>query len=173
VLGVKRQVVEMAINGTGIRDTGRVLGINKNTVISLAASGGMDVRPEAFFEAEMDERWFYVGKKSEQRWLWYAIDHATSMILAYVFGKHKDEVFKQLKVLFQPSFNIACYYTDDWGAYERHLDISKHEVGKCNTQKIERKNLNLRTWIKAFDKGNHLFFQVSFDARYCHWIAYQ
>jgi len=32
--GVKRQVVEMAINGSGIRDTGRVLGINKNTVIS-------------------------------------------------------------------------------------------------------------------------------------------
>jgi len=27
-------VVEMAINGSGIRDTGRVLGINKNTVIS-------------------------------------------------------------------------------------------------------------------------------------------
>jgi transposase-like protein len=34
VSGVKRQVVEMAINGCGIRDTGRVLGINKNTVIS-------------------------------------------------------------------------------------------------------------------------------------------
>ena len=32
--GIKRQVVEMAINGSGIRDTGRVLGINKNTVIS-------------------------------------------------------------------------------------------------------------------------------------------
>ena len=32
--GVKRQVVEMAINGSGIRDTSRVLGINKNTVIS-------------------------------------------------------------------------------------------------------------------------------------------
>ena len=34
VPGIKRQVVEMAINGSGIRDTGRVLGINKNTVIS-------------------------------------------------------------------------------------------------------------------------------------------
>jgi len=34
VPGVKRQVVEMAINGSSIRDTGRVLGINKNTVIN-------------------------------------------------------------------------------------------------------------------------------------------
>ncbi len=31
---IKRQVVKMAINGSGIRDTARVLGINKNTVIS-------------------------------------------------------------------------------------------------------------------------------------------
>jgi len=32
--GIKEQIVEMAINGSGIRDTARVLNINKNTVIS-------------------------------------------------------------------------------------------------------------------------------------------
>ena len=32
--GVKKQVIDMAINGSGIRDTSRVLGINKKTVIS-------------------------------------------------------------------------------------------------------------------------------------------
>ena len=32
--GVKKQVLEMAINGSGIRDTARVLNINKNTVIN-------------------------------------------------------------------------------------------------------------------------------------------
>ena len=32
--GVKEQVVDMAINGSGIRDTSRVLGINKKTVIN-------------------------------------------------------------------------------------------------------------------------------------------
>ena len=32
--GIKKQVVEMAINGSGIRDTARVLHINKNTVIA-------------------------------------------------------------------------------------------------------------------------------------------
>ena len=32
--GIKEQAVEMAINGSGIRDTARVLHINKNTVIS-------------------------------------------------------------------------------------------------------------------------------------------
>jgi len=42
----------------------------------------------------------------------------------------------------------AFGYTDDWGAYSRHLDADQHEIGKRNTQKIERQNLNLGTWIK-------------------------
>jgi len=32
--GVKDRIVEMALNGSGIRDTARVLGIGKNTAIS-------------------------------------------------------------------------------------------------------------------------------------------
>jgi len=164
--GIKEKVIDMAINGSGIRDTGRVLKIDKNTVINtlknradsivqvnprifkLSASGELSVRlEEAGHEAELDEQWSYVGNKSNQRWLWYAVDHATNTVLAYMFGKRKDEVFKKLTALLEP-FAIRRYYTDDWGAYERHLDADKHEVGKRNTQKIERKNLNFRTWIK-------------------------
>ncbi|MDO9424204.1 MAG: IS1 family transposase [Methylobacter sp.] len=69
---------------------------------------------------------------------------------------HKDEVFKKLKALLQ-AFNITRYYTDDWGAYERHLDTAKHQVGKRNTQKIERKNLNPRTWIKRLTRKTICF----------------
>ena len=32
--GVKEQIAAMAMNGSGVRDTARVLGINKNTVIA-------------------------------------------------------------------------------------------------------------------------------------------
>ena len=45
-------------------------------------------------EAEIDEQWSFVQKKSNQRWIWHAVDHQTNTILAYVFGKRKDEVFK-------------------------------------------------------------------------------
>jgi len=45
-------------------------------------------------------------------------------------------------------------------AYERHIDLEKHEIGKCNTQKIERKNLNLRTWIKRLTRKT-IFFSKS------------
>ena len=67
--------------------------------------------------------------------------------MAYVFGRRKDEVFLKLKVLLEP-FGITRYYTDGWGAYERHLKAEKHTVGKENTQKIESKHIRLRTRIK-------------------------
>ena len=107
-------------------------------------------------EAEIDEQWSYVRKKSNQRWLWHAIDHVTGNVLAYVFGKRKDTVFKELQSLLEP-FGLKRFYTDDWGAYERHLDKDKHEIGKANTQKIERKNLNFRTRIKRLTRRTICF----------------
>ena len=56
-------------------------------------------------------------------------------------------MFLQLQALLEP-FGITRYYTDGWGAYERHIDTAKHRVDKENTQKIESKHLNLRTRIK-------------------------
>jgi insertion element IS1 protein InsB len=97
--------------------------------------------------SELDEMWSYVGKKAEPRWLWHAIDHYSGKVLAYVFGRRQDTVFVQLKALLEP-FGITRFYTDGWGAYERHLNAEQHEVGKANTQKIESKHINLRTRIK-------------------------
>lgn len=98
-------------------------------------------------DSELDEMWSYVGKKENPRWLWHAIERQSGKVLAYVFGRRKDEVFLQLKTLLEP-FGITRFYTDDWGAYERHLEANQHEVGKKNTQRIENKHLNLRTRIK-------------------------
>jgi insertion element IS1 protein InsB len=80
-------------------------------------------------EAEIDEMWSFVQRKKEPRWLWHAIDHRSGKVLAYVFGRRKDEVFVKLKALLEP-FGITRYYTDYWGAYTRHLDADEHEPGK-------------------------------------------
>jgi insertion element IS1 protein InsB len=97
--------------------------------------------------SELDELWNDVGSKANPRWLWHAIDHHTGKVLAYVFGRRQDEVFLRLQVLLKP-FGITKFYTDGWGAYERHLDAEQHQVGKENTQKIESKHIKLRTRIK-------------------------
>jgi insertion element IS1 protein InsB len=91
-------------------------------------------------EGELDEIWSFVQNKENQRWLWHAIDHTTPKVLAYVLGCHTEHVFLQFKALLAP-FGISKFYTDGWGAYERKLDPNQHQVGKANTQKIERKHL--------------------------------
>ena len=98
-------------------------------------------------EAEVDEMWSFVRKKSQQRWLWHAIDHRTGVVLAYVLGTHQDDVFLQLKALLAP-LGIRHFYTDGADVYGRHLEPEAHTVGKIQTQKIERKHLTFRTRLK-------------------------
>jgi insertion element IS1 protein InsB len=98
-------------------------------------------------EAEVDEMWSFVGKKTQQRWLWHAMDHRTGVVLAYVLGTHQDDVFLQLKALLAP-LGIRQFYTDGADVYDRHLEPEHHTVGKTHTQKIERKHLTFRTRLK-------------------------
>jgi IS1 family transposase/transposase-like protein len=162
---VKQQIIDMSLNASGVRDTARVLRISTDTVLSELKKKAavlesvntvllrtidpddIAVHIERAGEAEMDAMWSFVGKKQEPRWLWHAIDHGTGAVLAYVFGRRKDEVFLKLQALPEP-FGLTRYYTDHRGAYARHLDPDVHSPGKRNTQKIERKHLTLRTRIK-------------------------
>jgi insertion element IS1 protein InsB len=162
---VKHTIIDMSLNASGIRDTARVLRISTDTVLSelkkkeaLLTSVNTallrTLNPEHVVvdiaqagEAEIDEMWSFVGNKGHPRWLWHAIDHHTGAVLAYVFGRRKDEVFLRRKALLEP-FGLTRFYTDHWGAYTRHLDPDMHSPGKRNTQKIERKHLTLRTRIK-------------------------
>ena len=107
-------------------------------------------------EAEVDEMWSFVQSKAQQRWLWWAIDHTTGQVLAYVLAERKDEAFVALKALLEP-FGITQFYSDGWGAYERHIPPVFHTVGKRNTQKIERKHLTLRTRIKRLARKTICF----------------
>ena len=85
---VKEKIVKMAINSAGIRDTSRVLGVSKTTVINtlknkesllqqvnpniktinIDANSSVRLQP-ACDAAELDEQWSYVKDKSHQRWL--------------------------------------------------------------------------------------------------------
>jgi len=137
------------------------LQVNPNIAQLLDSRTDITVKLTPAFEVEMDEQWSYVAHKGNQRWLWYAVDHLTNTVLAYVFGQRKHEVFNQLKQLLEP-FNITRFYTDDWGAYQRHLEATRHSIGKRNTQKIERKNLNFRTWIKRLQRRTICFSKSEF-----------
>ncbi len=105
---VKQQIIDMTLNGSGVRDIVRVLRVSSATVIDVLKKKEpavkqvnkrllhtldplhVDVILRQVEKAEMDEMWSFVGSKSQQRWLWHAIDHYTGQILAYVFGPREE-----------------------------------------------------------------------------------
>lgn len=90
-------------------------------------------------------------KKENQRWTWYVMEKETGIILSWHNGKRTDD---DLKILLKQieGIPISRYYTDDWGAYYRWLPADQHQVGKDETWKIERKNLNFRTHLKRLNR---------------------
>ncbi|MEQ1546381.1 IS1 family transposase, partial [Methyloglobulus sp.] len=149
---------EMAINSSGIRDTARVIKINKNTVISTLKKAAAlaqvnplyhkdtakprEVRLEpARLEAELDEQWSFVGDKSQTNaGCGTPLTRPPTPCAGLCVRQAQGHGVPRLE-------SVACavqhqpLYTDDRWAYECHLDAGGREVGKRNTQKIERKNL--------------------------------
>jgi insertion element IS1 protein InsB len=114
------------------------------------------VELEVELRAEADEFWSFVGKKSNQRWTWYALDRSSGRILAYQNGKRTDDMCKRL-IEKLAIFPIRYYYTDNWQSYSKAIPASQHRIGKDNTWKIERTNLNFRTHLKRLHRKTICF----------------
>ena len=108
--------------------------------------------------AEADEFWSDVGDTSHQRWTWYALERETGIILAHQNGKRTDAVCEQLIKKLQV-FPIRWYYTDNWQRYAKYISPAQHRVGKDQTWKIERTNLNVRTHLKRLHRKTMCFSQ--------------
>jgi insertion element IS1 protein InsB len=120
--------------------------------LKTQVSSGIDV--EICMEA--DEFWSYVSDKSNQRWTWYAIERQSGTILAHQNGRRTDEVCEQLLAKLD-IFPIRAYYTDNWQSYAKCIPPQLHCIGKKDTWKIERTNLNFRTHVKRLHRKTICF----------------
>jgi len=111
----------MAMNGSGCRDTARVLKISLNTVLrhlkKLAphqVAQGIEPDAEVVICCEVGEQWSYVRCKGNPCWLFYAYDRIRKRVLAHVFGPRNALTLPRLLVLLSrlSRFNIAFYMTD-------------------------------------------------------------
>jgi insertion element IS1 protein InsB len=150
----------MTLNGSGIRDITRVLGVSINTVlkqIRLESSKVIEEKlPNRITEVEMDEIWSFVEKKENQVWLWYSFDAKSKKILAWVTGPRTDQSCQGLLEKLKGS-KIMRFCTDAWESYEKLIDSFRHWIGKQWTQNIERNNLNFRTRLKRFQRRTICF----------------
>ena len=112
----------------------------------------MDLR----FDVEGDEFWSFVGNKNNQRWTWYAMERKSGIILAYHNGRRTDESCKKLMQKLE-HFTIKYYHTDDWQSYSKYIPFHQHIIGKDDTWKIERKNLNFRIHLKRLSRKTICF----------------
>lgn len=111
---------------------------------------------EIEIRVEADEFWSYVGNKKNQRWTWYAIERKSGVVIAWHNGRRTDEscscLMEKISV-----FPAARFYTDDWKSYRKYIPPSKHVIGKSDTWRIERRNLNFRTHIKRLSRKTICF----------------
>jgi insertion element IS1 protein InsB len=88
------------MNGPGIRHICRVLRVSINTVLKTirqqAARVTEPIVPARVTELEIDEMLSFVGKKADQRWLWYAFDPARKEIVCWQVGRRTDETCQRL-----------------------------------------------------------------------------
>ena len=116
---------------------------------------GLEV--ELHYTTEWDEFWSYVGSKDNPRWTWYLIERHSGIVIGWENGRRADEVLKRLldNVAHIP-ISICC--TDGLEAYQRQFpEEYLHLVGKRDTWRIERKNLNFRTHIKRLNRKTICF----------------
>ena len=133
------------------------LQVNPHLVDKIEAQQLSELYVVLGYITEWDEFWSYVGCKKRPRWTWYLTEKDTGIVLAWQNGRRQDKVLQKLldKVAHLP---IRLCYTDDWSAYSRLFpEEYLHIVGKEDSWRIERKNLNFRTHLKRLNRKTICF----------------
>ncbi len=157
---IRELIVPMCLNGSGIRDTARVLRISATTVMKVISQAARQLAPETLPEriadVELDEMWSFVQKKKNQCWLWLAYSPKERQMLAFSLGKRTDQSLRNLlsKV---SGVQVTRFYTDNWESYQNLIPEIRHWIGKTGTQRIERQNLNFRTHLKRLQRRTICF----------------
>ena len=155
-----QQVKELTGEGCSISSVGRLLRIAKSSVQRIieriAATIKSPIHTETHQDYEMDELRTYCGNKKNESWLMYAINKKTGVIIDFCVGRRTKENIKKVveSVL---NLNPRRVYTDGLNIYQSLLSDNIHRVFKSCTNKIERKNLTLRTHLKRLNRKTICF----------------
>jgi insertion element IS1 protein InsB len=144
----KKMILDCYSKGMGVRSICRVFKIATKTLKKWVSKEGKefkqpDISQEKFVSC--DEMWTFVQKKKQKAWIWLVYSKMTKKILAVHIG---DRGKNSAKKLIEQVPNMKIYCTDNWDAYNCAIeDQNLREIGKRNTQDIERFNLNMRLWL--------------------------
>jgi len=99
-------------------------------------------------EAEADEMWSFVQKKTNKQWIWIAMDATTRQIIAFHVGDRSGTSGKQLWANVPEAYQQqAVFYTDLYEVYKGVIPPAPHKPMTKHARKtnpIERFNNTLR-----------------------------
>ncbi|WP_228394337.1 IS1 family transposase [Chryseobacterium glaciei] len=156
---INSQIVSLTKEGLGIKSTSRILKISPTTLLKrIVTIANAISRPPIIYhqEYELDEMRFFIRKKSNPKWLVYAIDKNTKQVANFYIGRRNNSTLSSIvKTLINAK--ATKIYTDKLINYKYLIPKEIHLTKKYGTNGIERKNLSIRTNLKRFSRRTICF----------------
>ena len=153
-------IISLLKEGCSVRGISRVVKITTKTVLSRMLKISKQIKIPYFDKLgckfEVDELWSFIGNKDNVAWITYAIEKQTRDVIDFLVGRKTTENIRPLinKLLLLKPKRI---YTDRLNIYPSLIPAAIHKRFQYCTNRIERKNLTLRTHIKRLSRKTICF----------------
>jgi insertion element IS1 protein InsB len=158
--GTKPLIAKMVCESVSVRGIARILKIAINTVqADIKRTANVIVKPPIRIQQgniEVDELRTFIGNKQNQYWVAYALNRATGEVMDFVVGKRSKRTLRTLIRTLLLS-GVCKINTDRLNIYRSLITASIHDYRMYGTNRIERKNLSIRTDIKRLSRRTICF----------------
>jgi IS1 family transposase len=129
-------------------------------VLRLLWRASERIRKPVFTEVgqdyEVDEIYSFIGSRERKCFIIYAINKSTRQIVDFVVGQRtKENIQKLICTLY--ALSPRRIYTDGLPVYKSLIAAKIHRSFLYKTNRIERKNLTLRTHLKRLSRRTICF----------------
>jgi insertion element IS1 protein InsB len=154
------QIILLTKEGCGIRSTARILSISPNTVIRRIIKIGSSLKRSYMISKggkyEVDELFTFIKRKTNKACIAYSLESKTGDVIDIMVGRrNKTNLKKVTDTLVLSEANEIK--TDKLNLYSFIIPEQLHSTKYRGINKIERKNLNLRTHLKRLARRSICF----------------
>ncbi|NMH27436.1 IS1 family transposase [Flavobacterium silvaticum] len=157
-VSINQQIILLTKEGLGIRSTARVLNISATTVMKRIISIAQRIPRPTISKGqiyEVDEIRTFIRRK-ELIWIAYALDRKTKNVIGFSIGKRTNKTLNSIIKTLELS-EAERIYTDRLRNYRFLVPRHLHFTERFGTNRIERKNLSLRTHLKRLNRKTICF----------------
>ncbi|WP_319506211.1 IS1 family transposase [uncultured Methanolobus sp.] len=148
-MSVKRQALQLYLEGLGFRSIGRFLGVSHVSVQKWIRKFGSeleDLKSENEISVvEIDEMHTYIGNK-KYCWIWIAVDRDGKKFIDCSFGSRGTKTGQKLWEKLETKV-VGEVMTDYWRAYAEFLPPKIHTRSKAETYTVEGYNSIFRHFL--------------------------